>query len=177
MLATAIKIAVTAVLVVAISEVAKRSSLLGAVLASIPLTSVLAMVWLYADTGDAEKVAELATGIFWLVLPSLVLFIALPLLLRAGWDFAPSLLAAGALTVACYFLMLADPETLRHRDLTGAPGDRAGVSGYVLAPCCTSTISATASRGGRSSKGRRRAFRPATRSASSAATAPARRRF
>ena len=107
MLATAIKIAVTAVLVVAISEVAKRSSLLGAVLASIPLTSVLAMVWLYADTGDAEKVAELATGIFWLVLPSLVLFIALPLLLRAGWDFTPSLLAASALTVACYFLMLA----------------------------------------------------------------------
>ena len=91
MLATAIKIAVTAVLVVAISEVAKRSSLLGAVLASIPLTSVLAMVWLYADTGDAEKVAELATGIFWLVLPSLALFIALPLLIRAGWGFAPSL--------------------------------------------------------------------------------------
>jgi hypothetical protein len=107
LLATAIKIAVTAVLVVAISEVAKRSSLLGAVLASIPLTSVLAMVWLYADTGDAEKVAELATGIFWLVLPSLVLFIALPLLLRVGWGFAPSLLAASALTVACYFLMLA----------------------------------------------------------------------
>ena len=69
MLAAAIKVAITAVLVVAISEVAKRSSLLGAVLASIPLTSVLAMVWLYADTGDAHKVADLATGIFWLVLP------------------------------------------------------------------------------------------------------------
>ena len=107
MLATAIKIAVTAVLVVAISEVAKRSSLLGAVLASIPLTSVLAMLWLYADTGDAGKVADLATGIFWLVLPSLVLFIALPLLLRAGWAFAPSLVIACALTVAAYFLMLA----------------------------------------------------------------------
>ncbi len=107
MLATAIKIAVTAMLVVAISEVAKRSSLFGAVLASIPLTSVLAMIWLYADTGDPEKVAELATGIFWLVLPSLALFIALPLLIRTGWGFAPSLLAASALTVACYFLMLA----------------------------------------------------------------------
>jgi hypothetical protein len=107
LLAIAIKIALTAVLVVAISEVAKRSSLLGAVLASIPLTSVLAMVWLYADTGDAEKVAELASVIFWLVLPSLVLFIALPLLLRAGCGFAPSLLTASALTIACYFLMLA----------------------------------------------------------------------
>jgi hypothetical protein len=106
-LATAIKIAATAIMVVAISEVAKRSSLFGAVLASIPLTSVLAMIWLYADTGDPEKVAELASGIFWLVLPSLALFIALPLLIRAGWGFAPSLLAASALTVACYFLMLA----------------------------------------------------------------------
>jgi hypothetical protein len=106
MLPAAIKIVVTAVLVVAIAEVAKRSSLLGAVLASIPLTSVLAMIWLYADTGDAEKVAELAASIFWLVLPSLALFIALPLLLRAGWPFAPSLIASGALTVGCYFVML-----------------------------------------------------------------------
>ncbi len=107
MLPAAIKIVVTAILVVAISEAAKRSSLLGAVLASIPLTSVLAMFWLYADTGDTQKVAELAGGIFWLVLPSLALFVALPLLLRAGWPFASSLLVSGALTVACYFLMIA----------------------------------------------------------------------
>jgi hypothetical protein len=46
------------------------------------------MTWLYLDTGDAEKVASLSIGIFGLVLPSLVLFIALPLLLRAGWPFA-----------------------------------------------------------------------------------------
>jgi hypothetical protein len=107
MLAVVIKVIVTAVLVVAISEVAKRSSLLGAVLASIPLTSLLAMIWLYADTGDVEKVADLATGIFWLVLPSLALFIALPLLLRAGLGFAPSLAASCAITVGCYILMLA----------------------------------------------------------------------
>lgn len=107
MLAIAIKVVVTAILVVAISEVAKRSSLLGALLASIPLTSVLAMIWLYADTGDTAKVADLAANIFWLVLPSLALFIALPVLLRAGWGFTPSLAIACAITVACYFLMLA----------------------------------------------------------------------
>jgi hypothetical protein len=106
MLATAIKVAITAALVVAIAEVAKRSSLMGAVLASVPVTSVLAMIWLYADTGNTEKVAELATGIFWLVIPSLVLFITLPLLLRAGISFTPSLVGACALTVASYFLML-----------------------------------------------------------------------
>jgi hypothetical protein len=103
----ALKVAITAVLVVAIAELAKRSTLLAAVLASLPLTSLLAMIWLYADTGDAHKVADLAGGIFWLVLPSLVLFIALPLMLRAGWPFGASLLASSALTVAAYFAMIA----------------------------------------------------------------------
>jgi hypothetical protein len=67
MLPAAIKVLLTAALVVAIAEVAKRSTFAGAVLASIPLTSVLALIWLYADTGDTEKVAALAGGIFWLV--------------------------------------------------------------------------------------------------------------
>jgi hypothetical protein len=107
MLEAAVKVIVTSVLVVAIAEVAKRSSLFAAILASIPLTSVLAMIWLYLDTGNAEKVANLASSVFWLVLPSLALFIALPLLLRAGWTFTPSLLISGTLTVACYFAMIA----------------------------------------------------------------------
>ncbi len=106
MLPAAIKVIVTAV-VVAIAEIAKRSTFAGAVLASIPLTSVLALIWLYADTGDAEKVAALASGIFWLVLPSLALFIALPLMLRAGWPFGLSLAAASALTAVGYFAMVA----------------------------------------------------------------------
>jgi hypothetical protein len=103
----ALKVALTALLVVAIAEVAKRSTFAAAILASLPLTSLLAMIWLYADTGDAQKVADLAGGIFWLVLPSLALFVALPLMLRAGWPFGSSLLASSALTVACYFAMLA----------------------------------------------------------------------
>jgi hypothetical protein len=103
----ALKVAITALVVVAIAEVAKRSTFVAAILASLPLTSLLAMIWLYADTGDAHKVADLARGIFWLVLPSLALFIALPLMLRAGWPFGASLLASSALTVACYFAMLA----------------------------------------------------------------------
>ena len=107
MLPAALKVIVTAALVVAISEIAKRSTFAGAVLASIPLTSVLAMIWLYADTGDAEKVAALATGIFWLVLPSLALFISLPLLLRAGYPIGLSLAASSALTAVCYFAMVA----------------------------------------------------------------------
>jgi hypothetical protein len=75
MLYTAIKVLLTAVLVVAISEAAKRSTLLGGILASLPLTSLLAFIWLYGETGDTGKIASLSVSIFWYVLPSLVLFI------------------------------------------------------------------------------------------------------
>jgi hypothetical protein len=101
-----IKIVLTSILVVAISETAKRSSLAGAILASLPLTSLLAFVWLYVDTGDTQKVASLATGIFWLVLPSLVLFVAFPVLLARGVGFWTGLAGSIALTVACYFAMI-----------------------------------------------------------------------
>ncbi len=97
-----IKVLVSAFLIVLISEIAKRSSLLGAVLASVPLVSVLGIIWLYLDTGDTERVAALANDIFWLVIPSLALFIALPLMLRAGWNFWFSLGSGVVLTAAAY---------------------------------------------------------------------------
>ncbi|SDN69408.1 hypothetical protein SAMN04487957_101410 [Halomonas shengliensis] len=100
------KVAVTALLVVLISEVAKRSTFLGAVLASVPLTSVLAMLWLYLDTGDAAKVSALAGSVFWLVLPSLALFVALPLLLAKGVNFYAGLVVSIAITALCYWLMV-----------------------------------------------------------------------
>ncbi|HMN36982.1 MAG TPA: DUF3147 family protein [Hyphomicrobium sp.] len=107
MLQYAIKVAITAVTVVAISEIAKRSSTLGAVIASLPLTSLLAFLWLYGETGDADKVADLARGIFWYVLPSLVLFVAFPLLVAQGEGFWPSLVVSCVLTFAAYLAMTA----------------------------------------------------------------------
>ena len=100
------KLIVTCALVVAISEVAKRSSLVAAVLASFPLVSILAMIWLYLDTQEVEKVAGLARSIFWLVIPSLLLFISLPILLRSGVNFFVSLSVSIGLTAAGYFLMV-----------------------------------------------------------------------
>jgi len=64
MIYTIIKVIATSLLIVAISELSKRSSLLGALLASMPLISVLAILWLYIDTKDVAKVSDLATGIF-----------------------------------------------------------------------------------------------------------------
>lgn len=101
------KVVVSAVVIVVVSEIAKRSSFWAAALASLPLTSLLAFVWLYLDTKDTERVASLARGIFWLVLPSLVLFLLLPSLLRSGWSFWLSLIVSAVATAAAYAVMVA----------------------------------------------------------------------
>ncbi|MFT6437714.1 MAG: hypothetical protein ACJAVI_005793 [Candidatus Azotimanducaceae bacterium] len=100
------KIAITTVLIVVISEIAKRSSFVGAVLASIPLISVLAMVWLYVDTQDLEKISALSISVFWLVLPSLVLFVSLPLMLKQGFHFYTSISLSIGLTALAYWGMV-----------------------------------------------------------------------
>jgi hypothetical protein len=102
----AIKTAITAGVIVAVSEIAKRSSFWAAALASLPLTSLLAFVWLYLETGDTARVATLSKSIFWFVLPSLVMFLVLPLLLRAGWSFWPSLASSAAATALAYLVMV-----------------------------------------------------------------------
>jgi len=103
MLQYAIKVLITAVVVVAVSELSKRSSLWGAVLASLPLTSLLAFVWLYRSTGNIEAIASLSHGIFWLVLASLPLFLILPALLKGGVGFWPAFAASCLVTVGLYF--------------------------------------------------------------------------
>ena len=73
---------------------------------SIPLVSILAMIWLHNDTRDTEKVADCAEGVLWLVIPSLVLFIALPTLLRRGTEFWPAMGVAVGLTMVAYLIGL-----------------------------------------------------------------------
>src|SRR5512139_2337801 len=102
----ALKIALSALIIVAVAEVAKRSTFWAAALASLPLTSVLAFVWLYLDTGDVQKIATLSVSIFWLVLPSLLLLVLLPVLLRSGWGFWVSLAASSAATALAYLGMI-----------------------------------------------------------------------
>ena len=115
MAAWLIKTLVTAVLVVAISEIGKRSSLAGALLASLPLTSLLALIWLYHDTGDAMQAAGLARGIFWLVLPSLAFFLVFPAGVKAGWSFWPSMGAGIGATLVAYGALLWADKTFALR--------------------------------------------------------------
>ena len=95
MLYIGLKLIITAVVVVGVSEIAKKSSTFAAMLAALPLTSILAMVWLYIDTNDSQKIVELSYGIFWLVLPTLLFFILLPLLLKNHVGFWPSMVISG----------------------------------------------------------------------------------
>lgn len=99
------KVTVSAILIVVVSELAKRNPLWAAALASLPLVSLLAFVWLYIETGDANRIAALSQGIFWLVLPSLVLFILLPVLLRTGWGFWLALFVSCFATAIAYGAM------------------------------------------------------------------------
>ena len=83
------------------SEVARRSSLLGAVLISLPLMSILAMIWLYRDTSDVQEVASLSWSILRVIVPSLVFFVALPLALRVT-GFWPALALSCCATALAY---------------------------------------------------------------------------
>ena len=97
------KALLTGVVVVSVSEIAKRSSLLAAILASLPLTSILAMIWLYFDTKDINQIRSLSTGIFWMILPSFFFFLALPVLLKNGFRFYSALVISCASMAVVYW--------------------------------------------------------------------------
>ncbi|MEO6380655.1 MAG: DUF3147 family protein [Nitrobacter sp.] len=99
-----VKCAMSGILIAVVSEVAKRSPAFGALIVSLPLVSLLGILWLWRDTGDTERIAVHAESTFWYVLPSLPMFLILPAMLRAGIGFWPSLAACCVLTVLLYFL-------------------------------------------------------------------------
>jgi hypothetical protein len=100
-----IKAGLSGLIVAAVSEIARRYPGWGGLVASLPLTSLLAMLWLWRDTGDAERVAELSTSTIWFFVPSVPLFIALPLLIRSGAGFWTSMTLCVGGTLALYALM------------------------------------------------------------------------
>ena len=104
MLYLILKAAISGVLVALASEVARRHAGFGALIASLPLVSVLGMIWLWRDTRDVERMADHAQATFWYVIPSLPMFLLIPLMLRAGAGFWVSLASGCALTVVLYLL-------------------------------------------------------------------------
>jgi hypothetical protein len=102
MLYLIIKAAISGMIVAAVSEIARRYPGWGGLVASLPLTSLLAMIWLWRDSRDPERIAELAGSAFWFILPSLPLFLILPALLRSGFGFWVAMAIGIAGTLALY---------------------------------------------------------------------------
>lgn len=102
-----IKVLVSAVIIAGVSEISKRSTFLGGVLASLPLVSLLSFIWIYVESRSTEKIASLSWSIFWLVIPSLALFVALPLLLqKTRLPFPAALGLSVVIMLACYGAMV-----------------------------------------------------------------------
>ena len=102
MLLFLIKTVISGLLVALVSTISRRFPGWGGLLASLPLVSVLAMLWLYGETREPEKVAALAMSTFWFILPSLPMFLIIPLMIRSGWSFGLTMIAALAITLALY---------------------------------------------------------------------------
>lgn len=100
------KAVLSSLLIATIAEIARRSPGVAAIVASLPLVSIIAMIWLWRDTGEPERLAAHAEATFWYVLPSLPMFLLMPWLLRAGYGFWTALAAGMALTVALYLVLV-----------------------------------------------------------------------
>lgn len=107
MLYLIVKAALSGIIIAIVSEVAKRYPGFGALIASLPLISVLGMIWLWRDKPDAANMAAHVEATFWFVLPSLPMFLLIPWLLRGGTGFWTALLIGCAVTVALYLGMTA----------------------------------------------------------------------
>lgn len=106
MLTLAAKALLSGLLIALIAEIGRKLPTVGALVASLPLVSVLGMILLWRERPDAENMAVHAEATFWYVLPSLPMFLVIPRLLRSGLPFWTALMAGCALTVALYLAMM-----------------------------------------------------------------------
>lgn len=101
------KILLTALIIFAITQISDRSTLMAALLASIPIVSVLSMMMMFHEGQTAVEISAFARDIVWLLIPSLLMFIVMPWLIDSrSWDFYPALAAGLACTVTGYFVMV-----------------------------------------------------------------------
>ncbi len=98
------KTIVSGLIIALASTVAKRFPLLGAILVSIPLTSLLTALWLHVETGDNQKIASFLGNVFWAHLPTLIFFVVTPYMLRNGYEFWISLIIGMAITTVTFFI-------------------------------------------------------------------------
>lgn len=98
-----IKYIVTAAAVVLVSEFAKASDKLGGLVASLPLITVLTLIWLYIEKQPTTKIANHAYYTFWYVIPTLPMFLLFPYLLPK-FGFWPTLLSCIVMTLVIFYV-------------------------------------------------------------------------
>lgn len=101
---TVLKALISGAIIAGASEMSKRSPLSGAILLSVPLTSLLTAIWLYIETKDNNKIADMLGNVFWAHIPTLLFFILCPIMLREGFNFWLSLGVSLAVTAAGFFV-------------------------------------------------------------------------
>lgn len=99
-----VKVLLTAVIILFVNKIQLLSDKLSALLIALPLTSLLAMVWMWHGGQPASKIAGHAEGTFWFVLPTLPMFLILPWMLRNGWQFWSALAVNCVLTIGFFWL-------------------------------------------------------------------------
>ncbi len=97
-----VKAALSGIIIMIVSELSRRNPTIGALIASLPLISILAFIWLWRDTSDTERIAAQAEATFWYIFPSIPMFLALPAMLRNGVGFWAALSIACGLTLVLY---------------------------------------------------------------------------
>ena len=98
------KYLITAFIIVVVSEIAKRSDKMGALISSLPLVTILVMIWLYIENQSTEKIANHAFYTFWYVIPTLPMFLIIPYLLSKGYTFLVTLSISIVITFFCFIL-------------------------------------------------------------------------
>jgi len=99
-----VKLMLTAAIILIVTKIQLVSDRVSALLIALPLTSLLAMIWMHQGKQSPDRIANHAEGTFWFVLPTLPMFLILPWMLRNGWGFWPVLIANCLLTAAFFWL-------------------------------------------------------------------------
>ena len=99
-----VKVVVTALIILFVNKIQLVSDRMSALLIALPLTSLIAMIWMHQAGQSSQRIANHAEGTFWFVLPTLPMFLIFPWMLRQGWGFGASLAANCAITIGLFWL-------------------------------------------------------------------------
>ncbi len=98
------KTIISALIIATVSVVSKKVPLIGAIIISLPITSILALIWLYVDTKDSGQIVQLSNSITLMLVPSFIFFIALSILLKNNMSFPWALVISCGVMIIAYSL-------------------------------------------------------------------------